>query len=130
MPDFEPYDQSFFGGPAWSVMTPKVSNRFVLTVDGFESYLIKKVTRPSCTFGEIVLDHVNTKRKMQGKMDWNDISMTLYDPISPSGAADVMEWVRTSYQPATGIANYPDMYKKNITLDGLDPTGNICETWE
>ena len=30
-----------------------------------------------------IAKNVNTKRKLQGKADWNDVSMTLYDPIIP-----------------------------------------------
>tara|TARA_B100001094_G_C18192512_1_gene808256 strand:+ start:636 stop:1046 length:411 start_codon:yes stop_codon:yes gene_type:complete len=99
-------------------------------MNNISSFLVKKVTRPSVTFGEIVLDHINTKRKLQGKMDWNDVSMTLYDPIIPSGATQVMDWVRLGYQSQTGIAGYPVDYKQDITVDGLDPTGNICENWK
>ena len=130
MPEFVPFSpDTFMGGPS-TIFQPKVSNRFVMTVAGVPAFLIKKVTRPSVTFGEIVLDHVNTKRKLQGKMDWNDISMTLYDPITPSGAEAVMEWVRLGYQSATGFAGYAVNYKKNVVIDGLDPAGNICEKWE
>ena len=53
--------------------------------------------------------------------------MTLYDPIIPSGATAVMSWVRLGYQSATGLAGYPNEYKKEITVEGLDPAGNICE---
>tara|TARA_R100000005_G_C4996997_1_gene203774 strand:+ start:2058 stop:2561 length:504 start_codon:yes stop_codon:yes gene_type:complete len=130
MAEFEPYSpESFLASPD-QVFTPKVSNRFVLSMNDISSFLVKKVTRPSVTFGEIVLDHINTKRKLQGKMDWNDVTMTLYDPIIPSGAQAVMDWVRLGYQSQTGVAGYPAEYKKDITVDGLDPAGNICENWK
>ena len=35
---------------------PKVSNRFIMYVDGIPSYLIKAASRPSIDQGEIVLD--------------------------------------------------------------------------
>jgi|TARA_R110000822_G_scaffold165525_2_gene306020 hypothetical protein len=125
--NFEQYSpESFMSGPS-ELFVPKTANRFVLTVGDIPSFLIKKVTRPAITFGEIVLDHVNTKRKLQGKADWGEVSMTLYDPIVPSGAAFVMDWVRLGYQSATGLAGYPSEYKKQVTVEGLDPAGNICE---
>ena len=127
MSTFEQYQpESFLSGPS-ELFVPKTANRFVMTVGDIPSFLIKKVTRPSITFGEIVLDHVNTKRKLQGKADWNDVTMTLYDPIIPSGATYVMDWVRLGYQSATGMAGYPSEYKKQVTVEGLDPAGNICE---
>jgi len=129
MADFEQYEPtSFMGGPS-TIFTPKTANRFVLTVNGISSFLVKKVTRPGVTFGDIVLDHINTKRKMAGKADWQPVSMTLYDPIIPSGAQEVMDWVRLHYQSATGQAGYPSEYKKDVTIEGLDPVGSICERW-
>ena len=31
-----------------------------------------------------------------------DVEISLYDPIVPSGAQSVMEWVRTSHESLTG----------------------------
>ena len=45
---------------------PKTQNRFILTVDGVPSWMIKKAARPSLKFATITLDHINTKRKIQG----------------------------------------------------------------
>ena len=73
---------------------PKVSNRYVLYLDGVPSFLIKKAARPSVKFNTLTMDHMNTQRKIQGKATWDDITLTLYDPIVPSGAQAVMEWVR------------------------------------
>ena len=109
--------------------TPKVSNRFILSVADIPSFICKKVTRSGITFGEVVIDHINTKRKLQGKADWNDITMTLYDPIVPSGAQHVMEWVRRGYESTTGAAGYPDFYKEDLTFEVLGPQGDIRERW-
>ena len=129
MPELEQYEPvSFMGGPD-QIFEPKIANRFVLTVNGFPSWLIKKVSRPGISFTPVVLDHVNTKRKMVGKGDWQDVTMTLYDPIEPSGAQYVMDWVRLHYQSATGQAGYASEYKKQVNIEGLDPVGNICERW-
>jgi hypothetical protein len=109
--------------------TPKVANRFVMSVGDIPSFICKKVTRPGVTFGEVVIDHINTKRKLQGKADWNDVTMTLWDPIVPSGAQHVMEWVRKGYESATGAAGYPDFYKEDVTIEVLGPAGDIRERW-
>jgi hypothetical protein len=109
--------------------TPKVSNRFVMSVGDIPSFICKKVSRPGITFGEVVIDHINTKRKLQGKADWNDITVTLWDPIVPSGAQHVMEWVRKGYESATGAAGYADFYKEDVTIEVLGPQGDIRERW-
>ncbi len=44
------------------------------------------------------------------------LEITLYDPIVPSGAQSVMEWVRTSHESLTGRDVYADFYKKDINV--------------
>jgi hypothetical protein len=104
---------------------PKVSNRFVLIMDGIPSYLIKSFKAPVYTSDVNVLDHINIKRKLKGKSDWSDSSMTLYDPIVPSGAQAVIEWVRLHHESVTGRDGYADFYKKDLTLEVLGPVGDI-----
>lgn len=108
---------------------PKVSNRFILSVEGIPSFLIKASARPQVSFGDIVIDHMNVKRKLKGKAEWADISMTLYDPIVPSGAQAVIEWIRLSHESVTGRDGYADFYKKDVTIDVLGPVGDKVEQW-
>ena len=51
----------------FTAFEPKLQNRFIMFIDGIPAYLIKKISRPSITFGEVVLDHINVKRKIKGK---------------------------------------------------------------
>lgn len=108
---------------------PKVQNRFVAIVDGLPSYLIKNFKAPTYTAGIIVLDHINIKRKLKGKADWSDMTLNLYDPITPSGAQGVMEWVRLHHESVTGRDGYSDFYKKDITVQTLGPVGDIVSEW-
>jgi hypothetical protein len=98
---------------------PKVQNRFIMYMDNIPSFMVKTVSAPSFEDGEVVLDHINSYRKIRGKRMWNDMDMTLYDPITPSGAQAVMEWARLSYESVTGSAGYSDFYKKDLTLNVL-----------
>ena len=108
---------------------PKVANRFVMYVDGIPSYFIKGVTGVEVTSEEIVLNHINVYRKVKGKTKWSDISMTLYDPITPSGAQKVMDWARLQYESVTGRAGYSDLYKKDVVLNALGPVGDVVGEW-
>jgi hypothetical protein len=108
---------------------PKMKNRYVMEIDGIPSYLVKAAARPSINFETVVLDHINIKRKLQGKGDWQDISITIYDPIVPSGAQSVMEWVRLGHESITGRRGYADFYKKDITFYMLGPVGDKIEQW-
>ena len=67
---------------------------------------------------------------MKGKGEWQDLEITLYDPIVPSGAQAVMEWVRTSHESLTGRDGYADFYKKDIDIYMLGPVGDKIENWK
>ena len=108
---------------------PKVQNRFYMVIDGIESFMVKNVAAPNFTDNAIKLDHINSYRKIRGKREWGEMTMTLYDPITPSGAQQAMEWARLSYESVTGRAGYSDFYKKDITLNLLGPVGDIVEEW-
>ena len=108
---------------------PKMKNRFIMNIDGIDSYLIKTANRPTIQFEAVTLDHINVKRKLKGKGEWQDVEITLYDPIVPSGAQQVMEWVRTSHESLTGRDGYADFYKKDVNFFMLGPVGDKIEQW-
>ena len=108
---------------------PKLANRFIMYIEGVPAYLIKGAGRPNINFNPITLDHINIKRKVKGKGEWQDVSIKLYDPIVPSAAQAVMEWVRLSHESVTGRDGYSDFYKKDITFNVLGPVGDKIEEW-
>ena len=98
-------------------------------MDGIPSYLIKGVNAVTISQGEVTLNHINVYRKVKGKTTWGDIQMTLFDPITPSGAQSVMEWVRLHHESVTGRDGYSDFYKKDLVIDVLGPVGDIVGEW-
>ena len=108
---------------------PKTQNRFVFNIDGIPAYTIKASNRPTITFEEVALSHMNVKRYIKGRGEWQTLDITLYDPIVPSAAQAVMEWVRLSHESVTGRDGYSDFYKKDINCQLLGPVGDIVEEW-
>ena len=108
---------------------PKTKNRFIMYIEGVPAYLIKTAKRPSIEFEEITLDHINVKRYIKGKGAWSAIDVTLYDPVVPSAAQAVMEWIRLSHESVTGRDGYSDFYKKDVTFNMLGPVGDVIEEW-
>ena len=108
---------------------PKQKNRFILYVDGIPAYLIKGMGAVSVTQGTVNLNHINVQRNVKGKTVWDTISMTLFDPITPSGAQAVMEWVRLHHESVTGRDGYSDFYKKDLTVNVLGPVGDVVSEW-
>jgi hypothetical protein len=113
----------------FTAFEPKQQNRFIMYVDGIPSYIIKKISAVTFEQGEVVLNHINVYTKVKGKTKWSNLTMTLFDPITPSGAQAVMEWVRLHHESVTGRDGYSDMYKKDLTIDVLGPVGDIVSEW-
>ena len=109
---------------------PKLKNRFIMQIDGINAYLIKTINRPSLESDEVILEHMNTTRYVKGKSRWQPLDITLYDPVVPSAAQQVHEWILLQHESVTGRDGYSDFYKKNITFNLLDPVGAVIEEWE
>ena len=108
---------------------PKLKNRFVMSIDGIPAYLIKTANRPTISFEEVELNHMNVKRFVKGKATWETIEITMYDPVVPSAAQAAMEWIRLSHESVTGRDGYSDFYKKDVQFQVLGPVGDVVEQW-
>ena len=113
----------------FTAFEPKIAMRFYLYIDGIQSYAIKKADRPKVTQERKPLDHINVQRYYKGKTIWEPITMELYDPVVPSAAQAVMEWIRLGHESVTGRDGYMDFYKKNITYNCVGPVGDKVEEW-
>ena len=109
---------------------PKRKNRWIFALEGIDSFLIKTASRPSVTIEEQTISYMNSKRYLAGNATFETISLTLHDPIAPSGAQQVMEWVRTHFESVSGRAGYADFYKRDCQLKLVDPVGTIIELWD
>ena len=109
---------------------PKLKNRYIMQIDGINAYMVKNAKRPSLESEEVPLEHMNTTRYIKGKTRWQPIDITLYDPVVPSAAQQVMEWIRLGHESVTGRDGYADFYKKDVTFNMLGPVGDVVEEWE
>ena len=109
---------------------PKRQYRWIMAIEGIDSFLVKSTARPTITLGTTEILFINSYRKLSGKLKFGSLSVNLYDPIAPSGAQQVMEWIRTHYESVSGRAGYADFYKRDIQLKMLDPVGTVIEMWD
>jgi hypothetical protein len=109
---------------------PKRTSRWVLQIEGIDAFLIKQTARPSMKFQTIKIPFINSKRYVSGGFEFDEMKLTLHDPIAPSGAQQVMEWIRTHFESVSGRAGYADFYKRDIQLKLLDPVGTVIELWD
>ena len=113
----------------FTAFEPKQANRFILFVDGFPAYVMKAVAGVNVSQGAVALNHINVQRYVKGKTVWGPIDITLFDPITPSGAQAAMEWMRLHHESVTGRDGYSDFYKKDLTINVLGPVGDIVSEW-
>ena len=109
---------------------PKRSYRWVLAIEGIDAFLVSDTQRPSISIGSTPIKFINSYRNVSGKLEFGDITVKLHDPIAPSGAQQVMEWIRTHYESVSGRAGYADFYKRDLQLKMLDPIGTVVELWD
>jgi hypothetical protein len=110
--------------------TPMMKRQFVFAIEGIDAFLIKTAARPEITTEEVPINWINSTRYVAGKTTFNTLSVTIHDPIAPSGAQQVMEWVRLCFESVSGRAGYPDFYKRDIQLKMLDPVGTVIQLWD
>jgi hypothetical protein len=109
---------------------PKRKNRWVFAIEGIDAFLMKTANRPSYSTNETTIPFINSTRYLAGKTTFDTMSVTLHDPIAPSGSQQVMEWIRTHFESVSGRAGYADFYKRDCQLKMLDPVGTVVELWD
>lgn len=83
---------------------PKRRYRWIMRIKGLDTFMLKSCDRPII------------KRNWLGQWKPEPMSLTMYDPIAPSGTQQVMEWV-----------NQGDRRDADLSL--LDPIGAVVEKW-
>jgi hypothetical protein len=97
---------------------------------------VMDIKRPSLTFGDVTIDVYNSKVKLLGKPDWQDITVNFRDDAGGNVAKLVGEQLQKQYDfmeqasAASGID-----YKFQLNYEILDggngnTTPSVLETWE
>jgi hypothetical protein len=112
----------------WLFKIPDVS------AEGVNCLAPAKSARPSVSFKEIEVQHLNETVYFPGKPEWKPVALTLYDICQgqPSGSHPVFEWIKKVYDPSGDGTYRPscDGFKvDHATLELYDGCGNVIETW-
>jgi hypothetical protein len=129
---------------AQGLLMPKLAYRFRVSFEQFgvsqpTTELTKQVmdfTRPSVQFGDITVDVYNSKIKLLGKPEWQDVTVNLRDDAGGNVSKLVGEQLQKQYDFMEQASASAGIDYKFITrcemLDGgngvLQP--NVLETWE
>ena len=129
---------------AQGLLMPKLQYRFRVSFENFgvstpRTELTKQVTefkRPSVTFGDITLDTYNSKVKLLGKPEWQDVTATFRDDAQGQVSKLIGEQIQKQFDfEEQASASSGIDYKFITRLEMLDggnganaPT--VLETWE
>tara|TARA_Y100000593_G_scaffold48500_1_gene91601 strand:- start:1710 stop:2243 length:534 start_codon:yes stop_codon:yes gene_type:complete len=135
------------GNQFWnsSQLEPKRQHRWLLQLGkGLRSYTVKTTDKPSFTINESEHDFFGHKFFYPGAVSWNEISVTLVDPVDPdqsSALVQILENAGYATPDAAGDISNPMMAtvskgkavqalgpKINLMQYGVD-RGDVIETW-
>jgi phage tail-like protein len=111
----------------------KRKNRWLLKIDnisaqGLNALPPQKASRPSVSFKELSMEHLNETIYYPGKPEWKPITLTLYDLKKNSNP--VLGWINQIYDTGTEQWNASaDGFKKDAYLELYDGTGETLESW-
>ena len=111
---------------------PLRKNRFLLRFPsdlGIQEWWVASCSRPKLSQNETEIQFLNTSSWVVGRYIWENINVTLRDPIGPSASQAVMEWVRLHSESITGRQGYAAAYKRDLILEMMDPTGTVVSQW-
>lgn len=97
----------------------------------------KKVTKPNFTIQESKHNFLNHTFYWPGRTEWQPISMTLVDPVSPNAVAQTSRIIAASGYKIPGDGNMLETMSKGkasaelgrVVITQVDHTGEPIETW-
>ena len=85
---------------------PKRKFRWVLTFNGVPQWILKKVAKPQITVTEAEHTFINYKFYYPGRVEWNEISLSLVDPVNPDASKTMASLIRgAGYVPPHNFLN-------------------------
>jgi len=96
----------------------------------------KKVTQPSVTIGEAKHDFMMHKFYWPGKVEWNELEMTLVDPVQPDVSTQFLSAIQNAGFVVPTNGNFTSVSKAaatlalgNVLIEQLDADGNYNHQW-
>ena len=122
---------------------PKRGFRFKVLFNGYNAdqsgvlWFAKKVSKPNFTITESKHSFMNHNFYYPGRVEWQEISLTLVDPISPGAVAQTNAIIQASGYKIPSTAEQLETMSKGKTLTStgviqiiqIDADGNAVETW-
>jgi len=119
---------------------PKRKFRFQVQLLGYPdgaTWYAKDVTKPSMTLAETEHAYLNHTFYFPGRVTWDEVTVTLVDPVSPDAVANTLAILQNSgYHPPANAQDISTMSKKDavaslrsVVVSQIDSDGLDLETW-
>lgn len=115
---------------------PKRAYRFILNLNGNDSWTVTKVTRPSITITEATHQYLNHTFYYPGRVEYNTVSFTLVDPLTPNSTAYALGIIAQSGYSLPSRTVYSTISKKQAinamkqpTIHTVNAAGKIVESF-
>ncbi len=117
---------------------PKRRFRFTLNIGNIPVWTVKTATKPKVNVGTVEHQFLNHTFKYPGRVTWDNITITLVDPVDPDLAWTFLQKLRKSgYDYPTSSNIRGTINKKESVEQGLggiviaqiDADGNPIEQW-
>ena len=111
---------------------PLRNNRYVVKFPsdmGIQTWTVASSGLPSINQNSIEIPWMNTSTYVLGRYVWEKIDIIFRNLLGPSTAQALMEWVRLESEEVTGRQGYAAGYKRDISIELLDPTGVTVQKW-
>jgi hypothetical protein len=121
-----------------SALEPKRQYRWVLQFGAVPKWMIKSVDKPVATVSSQAHKYFGHTYNYPGTVTWNDINMTLVDPVEPDAVSTMATLLRQGgYNPPNSdSATLISISKNNavaslgiINIVHLNAAGSAIETW-
>ena len=125
-----------------TLQDPKRAYRFLVTIGTMENgaqWYAKSVSKPSFTIGTTEHKFLNHTFYYPTRTEWEEVTLTLVDPVSPDAANQTLAIVKASgYDPSLlTAASYGTTSSKaaavsalgGVKIEQIDSVSNPIETW-
>ena len=116
---------------------PKRRFRFTLNIGSIPVWTIKTATKPKVNIGVVEHQYINHTFKYPGRVTWDNITVTLVDPVDPDLAKTFYRklqqagWKAPDKPTNLGTISKSGAHAalQGMTISQLDGDGNQIETW-
>tara|TARA_R100000152_G_C6778615_1_gene209437 strand:+ start:2933 stop:3523 length:591 start_codon:yes stop_codon:yes gene_type:complete len=123
---------------------PKRKFRFTVEISGISAtqggqaiWYAKTVSKPSFAIATAEHKYLNHTFYYPGSVTWNEVDLTLVDPVDPDMAATLSDIVvKSGYSPPTNATDLVSMSKAKsagslgtVIITQIDSEGNALEKW-